>query len=122
MLFLIQPIEDRGARILHRALAAQIALLVPWFLAGTVLTTSYKSLLLSTLIPIRYDRAIESVADAADSGLPLLQIAGTAPVKLVKLDRRPGASEIASRMETFIRQGKYPTTVRERRVGTYVHM
>ncbi len=72
MLFLIQPIEDRGACILHRALAAQIALLVPWFLAGTVLTTSYKSLLLSTLIPIQYGRAIENVADAADSAMHLV--------------------------------------------------
>ena len=39
---------------------------------GNILTMGYKSTLLSTLIPVRYERTIDTLYDLDQSGVPLL--------------------------------------------------
>ncbi len=75
---------------------------------------SYQSTLLSTLIPIRYAATVETLADAAASKLPMLIIRGVSVNRLFAVDQRPAAKEIAPRIETFKRRGKYPKDVLDR--------
>ena len=81
-----------------------------WLLVSSLLPMSYKSTLLSTLIPIRYEKTVDTIYDAAAlKDIPMLQVRGTSPVKLLQFDPRPEVREIAeTRLELFDRRGPYP--------------
>ena len=46
--------------------------ILKWIVLGNILTLGYKTTLLSSLIPIRYEDTIESFDDVDKSGLPLI--------------------------------------------------
>ena len=54
-----------------------------------MLTWGYKSTLLSTLITIRYEKPINTLADLDRSGLSLLLARGAAGQKIIESDPRP---------------------------------
>ena len=66
-------------------------------LLGNVLTMGYKSTLLSTLVTIRYNKPIDSLADFDSSGLPLVIIKGSAYLRAIESDPRLTMKQIYSR-------------------------
>ena len=54
----------------------------------------YKSTLLSTLIPIRYESKIDTLADLKESGLPLTIPTSTAIYEAIESDQRPIMKQI----------------------------
>ena len=74
-------------------------LLFIWLFAGNVLTMGYKSTLLSTLIPIRYEQLIDTIDDLDQSGLPFMIPGGTVLVWLAASDPRPAMKRIYERRE-----------------------
>ena len=61
----------------------------------------YKSTLLSTLIPIRYEKQIDTIQDMDESGLPFLIPGGTVLQWLGATDPRPAMQSIMKRHELF---------------------
>ena len=55
---------------------------------GNILTLGYKTTLLSSLISIRYEDAIDNIYDIDKSGLPLLLAESTSSVEFIRTDPR----------------------------------
>ena len=55
---------------------------------GNILTLGYKTTLLSSLIPIRYEDTIDNIYDVDKSGLPLLMVESTSMVDFIRKDPR----------------------------------
>ena len=64
---------------------------------GNFLAMGYKSTLLSTLIPIRYESTIDTLEEMAKSGLPLSVPLHTTLNTLLASDPRPTMREIYKR-------------------------
>ena len=77
------------------------ALILKWIFLGNVLTMAYKSTLLSTLITIRYNMPIDTLADFDSSGLPMVVAKGTAIHSLLKSDPRAVMKQIYNRTIVF---------------------
>ena len=88
----------RAIRWINRqGFATRKGVILQWFLLGHVLILGYKSTLLSTLIPIRYENTIDSLTDMANSGLALTVPRATTLHKLISTDPRPSMKEIYER-------------------------
>ena len=74
-------------------------LLFIWLFLGNVLSMAYKSTLLSTLIPIRYEKTLDTIEDLDKSGLGLLIAGGTVLQWLAASDPRPSMRRINDRSE-----------------------
>ena len=72
-------------------------LILLWLVAGSIISYSYKSILLSTLIGITYEKPIETLAELDAAKLPLMMPANTAPFTLVETDPREVVKRIFSR-------------------------
>ena len=55
--------------------------------------------LLSTLIPVRYEKELNTIEDLDQSGLGLIVPGGTVLVWLAKTDPRPAMTRIRERLE-----------------------
>ena len=64
---------------------------------GTFLSFAYKSTLLSSLIPIRYDATIDTLKEMEQSGLPLLIVKPTTLQKLIASDPRDAMKQVYKR-------------------------
>ena len=62
---------------------------------------AYKSNLLSSLIPIRYGKTIDSLEDMEKSDLPLLILQSTATHKLIASDPRDTMKQVYNRSILF---------------------
>ena len=78
---------------------SRMFLLFIWLFLGNVLSMAYKSTLLSTLIPIRYEKTLDTIEDLDKSGLQLMIPGGTVLVWLAASDPRPAMSRINERRE-----------------------
>ena len=63
-------------------------MILKWIILGSLLTMAYKSTLLSSLIPVRYEAAIDTLEDMEQSGRPLLIMRSTTLHKLIVNDPR----------------------------------
>ncbi len=62
---------------------------------------AYKSVLLSTLIPIRYSKTIDSLDDLEAAGIPLIMASGISVHSKMSRDIRPVAQRIFARSEQW---------------------
>ena len=69
-------------------------LILNWIFVSHLLTLAYKSTLLATLIPIRYESSIDNLEDMAKSGLPLFIPGATNIHALIARDPRLSMKEI----------------------------
>ena len=69
---------------------------------GNILTLGYKTTLLSSLIPIRYEDTIDSMDDLDKSGLPPISPRGSSTINFIESDPR----EMMNRI--FKRRIEYP--------------
>ena len=63
-------------------------MILKWIILGTLLSMAYKSTLLSSLIPVRYEATIDTLDDMEQSGRPLLIMRSTTFHKLIVNDPR----------------------------------
>ena len=75
---------------------------------GSFLTLGYQSMLLSSLIKIRYEATIDSLHDLDKSGLPLIMIQGSADVDFIRRDPREMMARIYNRRIEISVQGGIP--------------
>ena len=78
---------------------SRMFLLFIWLFLGNVLSMAYKSTLLSTLIPIRYEKTLDTIEDLDKSGLGLLIAGGTVLQWLAATDPRLSMRRIIDRSE-----------------------
>ena len=83
--------------IQREGFATRRVMILKWMVLGTFLTMGYKSALLSTLVPIRYESSIDTIEDLAKSGLPLLIPSATTVNKLIANDPRRSMKKIYDR-------------------------
>ena len=77
-------------------------LILKWIVLGSVLTWGYKSKLLSTLVTIRYNKPINTLADLDRSGLPLVIAEGSVDHHLFENDQRDLMKQIFNRSIVII--------------------
>ena len=97
--------------------SSRMFLLFIWLFLGNVLSMAYKSTLLSTLIPIRYEKQIDTIQDLDQSGLPFLIPSGTVLQWLAGTDPRPPMQNIFKRHELVPFDGN----IREEDEARYVY-
>ena len=76
-------------------------MILKWIVLGSVLIMAYKSILLSSLVPIRYEATIDTLEDMEQSGLPLLILKSTAFQKLIASDPRDTMKQVYKRSILF---------------------
>ena len=81
----------------RRGFKTRKVFLLKWIFVANVFSLGYRSTLLSTLVPIRYEDTIDSLHDLNKSRLPLLIPKDTAFHKLVAIDTRPIVKQIFGR-------------------------
>ena len=72
-------------------------LILKWIVLGSVLTWGYKSTLLSTLVTIRYNKPIDTLADLDRSALPLVILKGSASHQAFENEQRDIMKQIYKR-------------------------
>ena len=87
---------------------SRMFLLFTWLFLGNVLSLAYKSTLLSTLIPIRYEKTLDAIEDLDKSGLRVLIPAGTVIEWLAASDPRPSMKRIFKRGDIIPYNGTIP--------------
>ena len=92
-------------------------LLFKWIFVANVFSLGYRSILLSTLVAIRYEDSIETLQDLGKSGLSLLIPQDTAFHKMVQTDPRPIMRKIYERSTLFPYNGTIEAWVYERKVA-----
>ena len=80
-------------------------LILNWIFVSHLLTMAYKSTLLATLIPIRYESSIDNLDDMAKSGLSLLVPGATNIHALIASDPRLSMREIYKKSIVFSYSG-----------------
>ena len=75
--------------------------ILKWIVLGNILTLGYKTTLLYSLIPIRYEDTIDSLDDADKSGLPLIIPRGSSIHDHLANDPREMLTQIMSRSILF---------------------
>ena len=75
-------------------------MILKWIVLGNILTLGYKTTLLSSLIPIRYEDTIESLEDLDKSELPLILPQGTSLYDHLASDPREMLTRIMRRKIT----------------------
>ena len=88
----------RRSWINRRSFRSRNGLILMWLFLGHFLVMGYKSLLLSTLIPIRYESTIDTLDEMVKSGLPFVIPSRTTFHKLIASDPRPSMKEIYKRI------------------------
>ena len=87
--------------------------ILKWIVLGNILTLGYKTTLLSSLIPIRYGAAIDSMADLDRSGLPLILAEGGSSLDYVCGDSREVMTSICNKRIVFSMKAGIPKWVGE---------
>ena len=85
--------------------------ILKWIVLGNILTLGYKTTLLSSLIPIRYEDTIDNIYDVDKSELPLLMIESTTEVDSMRKDPREVMERMFKRIILFSWAGSIPKWV-----------
>ena len=80
---------------------ARDILVLKWAMIGFLLTISYKSVLLSNMINIEYERGFDTVEDVLRSEKTLWIDGGSGIVNLMKTDPREKIKELAKKTRTY---------------------
>ena len=80
---------------------AREMLILKWAIVGFLLTNSYKSVLLSNLINIEYEEALDTVEDILRSDKPLFMDTTSAVGNLLKSDPREKIKDLSKKANGF---------------------
>ena len=77
---------------------ARSFLVMEWMLLGFLLTLSYKSVLLASLVSVQSEKPIETLEDMLHTDRQILMQGLTTTEILVKTDPRPGIQQLAKKI------------------------
>ena len=89
-------------------------LLIQWIVCANFLLMAYKSVLLSSLVTIRYEDTIDTLDDLDKSNMPVMIPQGAGLVEPLENDPRPIIKQILSRSKLYPYAGDTPEWVWER--------
>ena len=95
-----EAVEDKYMQKASSAKARQI-LVLGWILVSGILTISYKSVLLATLLAGEYEKPINTIAEAISSGRPIVFPNNTILRQRMIMDPRPSVKELGYRLIPF---------------------
>ena len=95
--------ESQKADYFHKrpCAIARDMLILKWAMIGFLLTISYKSVLLSNLVNIKYEKALDTVEDILRSDKPLFIDSTSGVGKLLKSDPRGNIKELSKKAKSF---------------------
>ena len=109
---LAEPIENKY--IYKRQCAkSRFVLILGWMLISFLLTISYKSVLLSTLISISHERTIETVEDLLETDKLIVALGNSTTRIRLKTDPRANVRELAEKVNwyTFDERNTVPDSI-----------
>ena len=89
---------------------ARDVVVLKWAMIGFLLTISYKSVLLSKLLNIEYEKGFDSIDDVLRSKKPVVLDVATGMVDLMKSDPRENVKEIGKMIKPFKSEKGAPPT------------
>ena len=89
---------------------ARDVVVLKWAMIGFLLTISYKSVLLSKLLNIEYEKGFDSIDDVLRSKKPVVLDVATGMVNLMKSDPRENVKEIGKMIKPFKSEKGAPPT------------
>ena len=92
---------------------SRFVLILGWMIISFLLTISYKSVLLSTLISISYEKTVETVDDLLKTEKPIVGLGNsTVPIRL-QTDPRANVRELAGKVNwyTFDEKNSVPDSI-----------
>ena len=89
---------------------ARELIVLKWAMIGFLLTISYKSVLLSKLLNIEYEKGFDSIDDVLRSKKPVVLDVATGMVDLMKSDPRENVKEIGKMIKPFKSEKGAPPT------------
>ena len=94
--------------IVRPGFAIRKVAILKWILLGNILTIAYKTTLLSSLIPIRYEDTIDSINDLDNSLMPLIMMKGSSAFEFFSSTSKPIMKRIFKRSILFSAYGGIP--------------
>ena len=83
--------------ILRPGFVIRRIVILKWIVLGNFLTLGYKTLLLSSLVPIRYEDTIDNIFEVDKSGLPVILLESSSLVDYIAKDPRKVMASINER-------------------------
>ena len=77
---------------------ARCLLVIAWLMLGYLMTMSYKSVLLTSLVSIQYERPIETLEDLLVTDRKIIMLANTSTEIMIRTDPRPGMQQLAKKV------------------------
>ena len=86
---------------------ARMLLVMEWMLLGFLITLSYKSVLLASLISVQNEKSIDTLEDMLLTDRKILMQKRTSTEILVRTDPRPGIQQLAKKITWISGQKDY---------------
>ena len=80
---------------------ARHLLVMEWMLYGYILSLGYKSVLLSTLISVSYEKPIDTVEDGINANKPIVALGNSSTATRLKTDVRASVRELANMIKWY---------------------
>lgn len=108
-------IEDIQALRKHVA-KAKLFLILEWMFVAMVLSLSYKSILLATIVSPEYEKPIDTINDMIETDKPLFALSGGTLAKLLRQDPKVDVRTMARKVTLYDvnKNGTHPQWVLER--------
>lgn len=80
---------------------ARQLLIMEWMLYGFILSIGYKSVLLSTLVSVSYEKPIDTVENAIHADKPIVSLGNSTTAMRLKTDVRPSVRKLESMIKWY---------------------
>ena len=84
-----------------RCFKARHLLIMEWMLYGYVLSLGYKSVLLSTLVSVSYEKPVDTVKEAINADKPIVALGNSTTETRLKTDVRASVRKLANMIKWY---------------------
>ena len=102
-----QTVDEKTISRKHNLKAENVIILI-WMFTGFLITSGYKSVLLSTLVSIEYERPIDTIYDLLQTEMPIFIDEIT-----MKVWNDSCAQELKTKVSTYEPGAAFPDTIRD---------
>ena len=108
------PEFNQGAR--NHIAKAKLIMLAEWMLLAFLLSLSYRSVLLATIVSPEYEKPIDTIQDMLESDKSIFVLNGTTLAKLLRKDPKPDVRSLANKVTYYEvnKNGTHPQWVLEK--------
>ena len=99
--FLVEEKLEQKYTNKKKCFKARHFLVMEWMLYGYILSLGYKSVLLSTLVSVSYEKPVDTVTEAITAEKPIVCLGNSSTATRLKTDVRASVREMANMIKWY---------------------